>query len=148
MRSWIGWSLGTASLWTWGLLGLRMLRDGPQPLEVWFSYSLSFLMTAVYVYLALLIYSTLRAERGVGAETLADAAPGRFELFLSRTGRPLSLMGLAGLAVAVVSLVGWLTLRYPGPRAVPGTYASVVLAIMVLGVVLVSTLIARGARQR
>jgi hypothetical protein len=62
--------------------------------------------------------------------------------------RPVSAVGLIGLAVAVVSLVAWLLLRYPGPEAIPGTYGSVVLALMVLAVVVIGTVIARGAEDR
>jgi hypothetical protein len=159
----LGWSFAAATLWTWGLLGLRMLRDGLQPLEVWFSYSLSFFMTAVYVYLGLLIYATIQAEAGgrgeagtrgrgdpetggrAGAET-----GGRWEalrLRVARAYRPLSALGLLGLAIALTSLVSWLLLRYPGPQAVSGTYGSVVLALMILGVAVVSTYIARSAER-
>jgi hypothetical protein len=52
-----------------------------------------------------------------------------------------------GLAIAVVSLVSWLLLRYPGPQAVSGTYGSVVLALMILGVAAVSTFIARSVER-
>jgi hypothetical protein len=152
----LGWSLGAASLWTWGLLGLRMLRDGPQPLEVWFSYSLSFFMTAVYVYLGLLVYATLLAERrgDVGTGRVGDGETGRLRPpvaaspRLATMYRPVSAVGLVGLAVAVVSLAAWLLLRYPGPEAIPGTYGSVVLALMVLAVVVIGTVIARGAEDR
>jgi hypothetical protein len=151
----LGWSLGAASLWTWGLLGLRMLRDGPQPLEVWFSYSLSFFMTAVYVYFGLLVYATLLAERhrDAGTGRVGDGETGRqgdgeTGRRLATMYRPVSAFGLVGLAVAVVSLAAWLLLRYPGPEAIPGTYGSVVLALMVLAVVVIGTVIARGAEDR
>ena len=152
----LAWSLGVASLWTWGLLLLRMIRDGLQPLEVWFGYSLSFFMTAVYVYLGLLVYATLRAERGaasvnddrpggeaIGESEASKSPPAR----LARAYRPVSAIGLIGFVVALVSLVSWLLLRYPGPQAIPGTYASAVLVLMILGVAAVSTLIARGAER-
>jgi hypothetical protein len=132
--------LGAAALWTWGLLLVRLLRDGLQPLEVWFGYSLSFLMTAVYVYLGLLIYSTIRAESGARGS-------GRFGRWLERVHRPLSLLGLVGGLVAVASLVGWLVLRYPGPQAVPGTVASVALAAMILAVAAIGTGIARDPSE-
>lgn len=151
----IGWSLGLASIWTWGLLALRMVRDGLLPLEVWFGYSLSFFMAAVYVYFGFLIYATIRAERGRGdAETrgegepplpLGDVGEGRWGAFASRTRRPVMLVGMGGLGIGVVSLAGWLLLRYPGPQAQSGTFASIVLALMVLGVAAVGTFIARGA---
>ena len=115
---------------------MRMLRDGLQPLEVWFGYSLSFLMTSVYVYLGLLIYSTIRSESGA-------PGPGRFGRWLQRVHRPLSMLGLVGGVVAVASLAGWLALRYPGPQAVSGTVASVALAAMILAVAAISTGIAR-----
>ena len=35
---------------------------------------------------------------------------------------------------------------YPGPQAVSGTQASVLLALMIVGVSVVATLLARGAR--
>lgn len=152
----LAWSLGAASLWTWGLLLLRMIRDGLQPLEVWFGYSLSFFMTAVYVYLGLLIYATFRAERGAasanddqpgGKAVGKSESPQRSIARLDRAYRPVSVVGLIGLAAALVSLVGWLLLRYPGPQAIPGTYASAVLVLMILGVAAVSTLIARGAER-
>jgi heme A synthase len=139
----IGWSLGLASIWTWGLLGLRMVRDGLLPLEVWFGYSLSFFMTAVYVYFGLLIYATVRAESR--RRVAASPRRSRWAAFAARSRRPVLLVGIAGLAAAVVSLAGWLLLRYPGPQAISGTYASIVLALMVLGVAAVGTLIARGA---
>jgi hypothetical protein len=117
-----------------------MLRDGLQPLEVWFGYSLSFLMTTVYVYLGLLIYSTICYEAGTGT-------PGRFDRWLDRASRPLSLAGVLGTAVAIGSLAGWLVLRFPGPKAMSGTFASVVLAVMILVVITISTAIARDARE-
>ena len=137
----LAWSLGAASLWTWGLLLLRMVRDGLQPLEVWFSYGLAFFMTAVYVYLGLLIYATVRAEGGAAPEA-ARPDPARAE----RLRRPAAVLGTLGAALALASVIGWLALRYPGPQAVPGTIANVILVLMILGVVIVSTLIARGAR--
>jgi hypothetical protein len=146
----LGWSLGAATLWVWGLLGIRMLRDGWQPLEVWFGYGLSFLMTSVYVYIGMLIYATWRAERPTSSgnepsdgETPPAAPAGRAE----RLRRPLAVLGVLGLVAALGSIGGWLALRYPGPQAVPGTYASGVLVAMILGVAVVSTLIARGARR-
>jgi hypothetical protein len=139
-----GWSLGAASVWTWGLLLLRMVRDGWQPLEVWFGYSLSFFMTTVYVYLGLLIWATVRAE-GRRPEEAPLEEP-RLIRALARARRPLALVGVAGLVAAVGSLAGWLALRYPGPQAVPGTQASVLLGLMILGVAVIATLIARGAR--
>ena len=138
----LGWSLAAASVWTWGLLLLRMLRDGFQPLEVWFSYGLSFFMTAVYVYLGLLIYATVRAE-GSGGQAVEVGS--RWDR-LARFRRPAAVVGVIGAAVALISLVGWLALRYPGPQAIPGTVSSAILALMVLAVVAISTLIARGAR--
>lgn len=126
------WSLGLAAIWTWGLFLARLPRDGLLPLEVWFSYGLSFLMTAVYVYLGLLIYGALR-----GWEVPAGLAR-----TAARARRPVMLLGWAGLAVALGSIGGWLALRYPGPAAVPGTISSVVLALMILGVVAVSTVLA------
>jgi hypothetical protein len=117
-----------------------MLRDGLQPLEVWFGYSLSFSMTAVYVYLGLLIYSTVRAESGA-------EGPDRFGRWLGRAHRPLSMVGLLGSAVAVASLVGWLALRFPGPQAASGTVASLVLVTMILVVAAISTVIARDATE-
>ena len=152
----LAWSLGVASLWTWGLLLLRMIRDGLQPLEVWFGYSLSFFMTAVYVYLGLLIYATLRAERGAAAgksdrpdsEATGESGSGEPSTArLARAYRPISVVGLIGLVIGLVSLVAWLLLRYPGPQAIPGTSASAVLVLMILGVAAVSTLIARGAER-
>jgi hypothetical protein len=151
----LAWSLGGASLWTWGLLLLRMIRDGLQPLEVWFGYSLSFFMTAVYVYLGLLIYATFRAERGAacanegrpGGQAVGKSESPPSTACLDRAYRPVSVVGLIGLAAALVSLVAWLLLRYPGPQAIPGTYASAVLVLMILGVAAVSTLIARGAER-
>jgi hypothetical protein len=140
----IGWSLGAASLWTWGLFAIRMVRDGLQPLEVWFGYGLSFYMTAVYAYMGMLIYATLRDEAPPFAQTLATleerAAP------LGRLRRPIALIGVIGLVIATVSVIAWLVLRYPGARAVSGTYGSVILAAMILGVAVVATLIANGAR--
>ena len=135
----VGWSLSAASVWTWGLLLLRMVRDGWQPLEVWFSYSLSFLMTAVYVYLGLLIYATVRRESGQSPATLKPA--------LAAARRPIMGLGLVGLAVAAISLVAWLVFRFPsGPDVARGAVASVVLALMILGVVAACTRIAAGAR--
>ena len=89
-----------------------MLRDGWQPLEVWFSYSLSFAMTAVYVYIGLLIWETLSRESN-------GRAPLAWSGRLRRLARPLTLLGLVGSLVAAVSLAGWLLLRYPGPQALP-----------------------------
>jgi hypothetical protein len=156
----LGWSFGAASLWIWGLLLLRMLREGLQPLDVWFSYSLSFFTTAVYVYLGLLIYASVVAEagrrgdaatrrRGEGA-TAGESPPRCVTLspLLSRVYKPLSVFGVAGLATALVSLIVWVVLRYPGPQAVSGTYGSLLLALMVLGVAAVGTLTARGADGR
>ena len=139
----LGWSLGAAALWTWGLLALRSVRDGLPSLEVWFSYSLSFLMTAVYVYLGLLIVSTFRAEGPAG-----PAEPGRLERLAARWQRPTALLGAVGLVVALVSIVSWLLLRFPGPEASSGTVASLVLAAMVAAVVAVATWLARGAEAR
>lgn len=142
----IGLSLGIAALWVWGLLLVRMLRDGLLPLEVWFGYSLSFLMTAAFVYMGLLIFAVFRQE-GRAADAPAGSAPAPDRPSrLARLRRPVELAGLVGLVVALGSLVLWLALRYPGPQAVSGTIASVVLALMVLGVLVISTLIARGAR--
>ena len=53
------------------------------------------------------------------------------------------LGGLVGLGIALASLAGWLLLHYPGPDAISGTFASVVLALMIFGVAVVSTLIAK-----
>jgi len=143
----LGWSLGAASLWTWGLLLLRLPRDGWQPLEVWFGYSLSFFMTSVYVYLGLLIYATVRAE---GRQLHPDRAEGTEPVVIRALGRargPVALIGVVGLLAAVVSLVGWLLWRYPGPQAVSGTYASILLACMILTVTVIATYIARGASR-
>jgi hypothetical protein len=140
----LGWSLGAATVWVWGLLLIRMVRDGWQPLEVWFGYSLSFFMTAVYAYFGLLIWATVRAEGR--RPDAAEAGEPRLVRRLATLRRPLSVAGLVGLAVAVGSLVGWLALRYPGPQAAAGTQASVLLALMIVGVTAVATLLARGAR--
>lgn len=139
LRRRLGWSLGAASLWTWGLLGVRMVRDGLQPLEVWFGYSLSFFMTAVYVYMALLIWSTLRAEGGLPQDGLGSAWARR----ATRLWRPLALLGAGGLVVALAALAGWLALRYPGLQAASGTVASVLLAVMIFAVAALSTVLAR-----
>ena len=141
----LGWSLALASIWTWGLLLLRMLRDGWQPLEVWYGYSLAFLMTAVYAYMGLLIWDTLRVE-GRRAAPLASPASEAGGGRLARWRRPAAVVGWLGLVVAVASLAGWLLLRYPGPAAAAGTGASILLALMVLAVATLGTLIARGAR--
>lgn len=146
----VGWSLGAASLWTWGLLAVRMLRDGLLPLEVWFGYSFSFFMTAVYVYMGLLIYATIRTESR-RTQPAAPTAEGH-EPTPCSAGWPARLypaagaLGLAGLAVALTSLVGWLVLKYPGPQAASGTVGSLILALMILAVVGIATVIARGAR--
>ena len=137
----LGPSLGVAALWTWGLLLVRMLRDGWQPLEVWFSYSLSFGMTAVYAYIGLLIWETFSWEGG-------GSAPKAWSGRLRRLAGPLTWLGLAGALVAVVAVVGWLLLRDPGEEALPGTISSVVLVLMILGVTALCTFIARGARVR
>jgi hypothetical protein len=57
--------------------------------------------------------------------------------------RPAAWLGLLGLIVALGSIAAWLALRYPGPQAVPGTYASFLLAAMILAVAAVGTLICR-----
>lgn len=137
----VGWSLGASTAWTWGLLLLRMVRDGLQPLEVWFGYGLSFFMTAVYVYLGLTIVATLRTEGRAGPTRAPADQSGRME----RLRRPAAAAGAVGALVAALSVVLWLALRFPGPQAVSGTVASVILALMVLAVVAISTLIARGA---
>lgn len=149
-RSWkqrladrLGWSLGAAAIWTWGLLGLRSLRDGLAPLEVWFSYGLSFLMTAVYVYLGLLIVAALRAEGGGRLEE-----PGRAGRVVGRWSRPVALLGVGGLVASLASIVGWLLLRYPGPEAATGTVASLVLTAMVAAVAIVATWLTRAAEPR
>ena len=139
----IGWSLAAASLWVWGLLLIRMLRDGWQPLEVWFSYGLSFLMTAVYVYLGLLIYRAARIERWLEVRDGPLPGPGALAHRLAAWERPASWLGLIGLVAALGSIAAWLALRYPGPQALPGTYASFLLAAMILGVAAVATLICR-----
>jgi hypothetical protein len=139
----LGWSFGLAALWTWGLLGLRALRDGLPPLEVWFSYGLSFLMTTVYVYLGLLIVQTFRAERG-GPESGPPSGKHR----LSGLRRPIQVLGLAGLVLALVSVGAWLVLRHPGPAAYPGTVASFLLAGLILGVVVLATWLAWGVEHR
>lgn len=141
----LGWSLGAASLWTWGLLGVRMLRDGLQPLEVWFGYSLSFFMTAVYVYMGLLIAATLQAEGGLPRGGLFGPT---WAARAARLWRPLALLGVVGLALALGSLGGWLALRYPGPQAASGTIASVILALMVFAVAALSTFLAREPEDR
>lgn len=141
----LGWSLGASSLWTWGLLLLRLPRDGWQPLDVWFSYGLSFLMTAVYVYLGLLIYATVRAE---GRQKDGDAAKPADPAVIRSLGRirkPVSVIGVIGLLVAVASIGGWLLWRFPGPQAMQGTSASILLAFMIFGVAVIATFIAHGA---
>jgi hypothetical protein len=140
----LGWSFGAASLWTWGLLVPRMVRDGPLPLEVWFSYGLSFLMTSTYVYFGLLIVAVFRVESAAADSRAAatDGLSGQASR-LKAAWRPVSLIGLAGLALALGSIGAWIFLRYPGQQAVPGTMASVVLALMILGVSVVGTLLAR-----
>lgn len=142
IRRRLGWSLAASTAWTWGLLLVRMIRDGLQPLEVWFSYGLSFSMTAVYVYLGLTIVATVRAERGEAVSAPEQPPGGSWP---ERLRRPAAVVGVVGALAALVSVALWLALRYPGPPAVPGTIASVVLALMVLAVVAISTLIARGA---
>ena len=142
----VGWSFAASTLWTWGLLLIRMLRDGWQPLEVWFSYSLSFFMTAVYAYLGLTIAATIRAEGGQSPTEGSSGEAGRAGRVLARYRRPAAALGVLGALTALISLVLWLALRYPGPQALPGTVASALLAAMVLAVVAVSTLVARGAR--
>jgi hypothetical protein len=138
----LGWGLAAATAWTWGLLLIRMLRDGLQPLEVWFSYGLSFWMTAVYVYLGLTILATFRRERGDAESSRPVPEDGSRS---ERLRRPATVAGVAGALLATVSIAMWLALRFPGPQAVSGTIASGILALMVLGVVAISTLIARGA---
>jgi hypothetical protein len=144
----VGWSLAAASLWVWGLLLFRMLRDGWQPLEVWFSYGLSFLMTAVYVYLGLLIYRAARVERWLEHRETPLPRMGAAARRLSAWQRPAAWLGLVGLATALGSIGAWLALRFPGPQAVSGTYASALLALMVLGVAAVATLICRPLDQQ
>lgn len=139
----LGWSLGAATLWTWGLLLLRMLRDGLQPLEVWFGYGLSFLMTAVYVYMGILIWTTIRAEGPSPSPSAPAPGNPRTTTRLAHARAPFAVAGVLGLITAVVSIVAWLALRYPGPQAVSGTSASVILALMILGVAIISTLIAK-----
>ncbi|MCC7107061.1 MAG: hypothetical protein IT307_18170 [Chloroflexi bacterium] len=140
----LGLSLGLASIWVWGLLLIRMARDGLLPLEVWFGYGLSFLQTAVYAYLGILILALWRHEGSTGEGTAPPVAdkPDRLRRF-----RPaLNAIGLIGLATSLVSIAAWLLLRYPGPQAVPGTIASGVLVLMILAVVALSTYLARDAR--
>jgi hypothetical protein len=118
----------------------RLIREGWQPIEVWFSYSLSFGMTAVYAYIGLLIWDTLRRESGS-----APWVPGPR---LARLARPLNVVGLVGAAGSILAIAIWLLFRYPGPAAIPGTIGSVLLVVMILGVTLVCSFIARGAGQR
>jgi hypothetical protein len=138
-----------------------MVRDGLLPLEVWFGYGLSFLMTAVFAYLGLLIWATLRHERqgqgldraqaqraaAVDAPHLTGAVTRSSAARRRRTERVLTLLGVAGLVASLTAIGLWLLLRYPGPAAVPGTIGSLVLAAMILGVVVVATVVARGAER-
>jgi hypothetical protein len=112
-------------------------------LEVWFGYGLSFLMTAVYVYLALLIVATWRAERGA-AEADAELGGRR----LSGLRRAVQTIGWLGLILAAGSVGAWLALRYPGPPAYSGTVASLALAGLILAVAAVATWIAWGVEGR